>query len=382
MNEMKKQELVHVPGVSGEAADKLVGFFGTYNALARANVKMIVKFGVDEETAQFLKDHADTKVSPTAAETRTEAKHDKPVDDMELADMIVAYAGGDRRKKLVSAIVSEVGEDEPRFVRTDDGKELDAEVTNAVITFCVDSPPPPHWGGRPVETMREIRSERSFANPFTGDKLTPHDDWMKVPVEKRVLAPFALLKAMAGDRQFAEFARIDPQVALDELMRDTPPQRWHNAAVALSTAKSRRDPDVQEAEALLYYNPRISRPFAGGGHNPPPPPPGPSVSRGRAQRTALSHDMILAIHSAAIQAGLTGSRSALLSGIDARFVAGLNSTANLSGQVLEDLNALNSAGQLADGSKPLVTWLLNAKRQTALRIEERTFEQALTILRG
>lgn len=74
----------------------------------------------------------------------------------------------------------------------------------------------------------------------------------------------------------------------------------------------------------------------------------------------LTHDEILKLHAAIVSAQLVASRSALLAGIDAHFVAGLPHGATPSDEILEHLNAMNEAGTLADGSMPLAIWLANA----------------------
>lgn len=90
----------------------------------------------------------------------------------------------------------------------------------------------------------------------------------------------------------------------------------------------------------------------------------------------LHHDDILKLHAAVISAQLVSSRSALLVGIDGHFVAGLSDAGNRADQILQDLNAMNETGELADGSMPLATWLANAVGRTRGRREEAVFSEA------
>lgn len=96
----------------------------------------------------------------------------------------------------------------------------------------------------------------------------------------------------------------------------------------------------------------------------------------------LRHDEILELHRAVVSAQLTGSRAALLVGIDAAFVAALPSAASPSDQILCDLGALNAAGGLADRSVPLAIWLANALTLAGVRKEAAVFRAARARLDG
>lgn len=91
----------------------------------------------------------------------------------------------------------------------------------------------------------------------------------------------------------------------------------------------------------------------------------------------LSHHTILELHAAIISAQLVASRSALLAGLDPRFVAGLPIAPTLSDQILADLDSMNQTGTLADGSVPLATCLQNAMARAAGKPEEAVFRDAL-----
>lgn len=79
------------------------------------------------------------------------------------------------------------------------------------------------------------------------------------------------------------------------------------------------------------------------------------------------------LHAAALSADLVESRVALLAGIDGGFVAGLPLAPNPGAQLLVDLDALNKAGALADGTVPLQIWLDNAAHLAAARGEAAIF---------
>jgi nucleoside phosphorylase len=96
----------------------------------------------------------------------------------------------------------------------------------------------------------------------------------------------------------------------------------------------------------------------------------------------VSHDEILKLRAAVISARLTESRAALLTGVDPDFVAALPNATTPGDQVLRDLDTLNVAGSLTDGSVPLAIWLSNAVASAGLRAEAAVFHAALGQLRG
>lgn len=91
----------------------------------------------------------------------------------------------------------------------------------------------------------------------------------------------------------------------------------------------------------------------------------------------LNHDHILRLQTAITSARLTRSRDALLAHISDQFVASLPVAPVPGEQVLMDLDALNAAGELADGSLPLAIWLSNAIPLCGGRQEEKVFAEAL-----
>jgi hypothetical protein len=91
----------------------------------------------------------------------------------------------------------------------------------------------------------------------------------------------------------------------------------------------------------------------------------------------LHHDDILQLRAAVLSARLGDSRLGLVAGISPEFVATLPVANGPGEQVLTDLDALNSAGALLDGSVPLQTWLANAVDLCGGRQEETVFSKAL-----
>jgi hypothetical protein len=93
--------------------------------------------------------------------------------------------------------------------------------------------------------------------------------------------------------------------------------------------------------------------------------------------TILNHKRILAIHQAALRAGFTKRRDALLAGIHRGIVSGITRASTPGDQLLVDLNELNDAGLLEDGTAPLGRWLENALHLGEARRETTTFQAAL-----
>lgn len=89
----------------------------------------------------------------------------------------------------------------------------------------------------------------------------------------------------------------------------------------------------------------------------------------------LPDKTIHALHEAAIRAGLSRSRTALFSGIDAVVVSGIQIENNPGAQVLTDLTAMNELEM--DETVVLADWLRNALLLVGPRSESRVFRQAL-----
>jgi hypothetical protein len=94
----------------------------------------------------------------------------------------------------------------------------------------------------------------------------------------------------------------------------------------------------------------------------------------------LDHASILNVHKAALRAGLMGSRDALLAGIDRRFVYRITRASSPSDQLLIDLDELNDAEVLDDGTVPLAQWLQNASHLGEARREVSVFQNALEVI--
>ena len=91
----------------------------------------------------------------------------------------------------------------------------------------------------------------------------------------------------------------------------------------------------------------------------------------------LHPNHMLSLHAAIVSAHLSGSRTALLAGIPAEFVASVPFASTPAEQILCDLNAMNVACVLADGSVPLLTWLANAIALAGGRREMMIFQEVL-----
>jgi hypothetical protein len=96
-----------------------------------------------------------------------------------------------------------------------------------------------------------------------------------------------------------------------------------------------------------------------------------------ASKKHLSEEQIRQVHDAAVRAGLSPSRSALLAGIDPRFVLSLPTAPSPSAQLLIDLTEMNRITTLSDGTIPLFDWLRNASLLAGPRYEADVFRVAL-----
>ncbi|MFT3764569.1 MAG: hypothetical protein QM820_03490 [Minicystis sp.] len=86
------------------------------------------------------------------------------------------------------------------------------------------------------------------------------------------------------------------------------------------------------------------------------------------------------LHKAVVAAGLAQMRGALMATIDRQFWERIPVVAVPAEQVLTDLNWMNEAGALADGSIPLRSWLKNALVLGASQVQAATFERVLGAL--
>jgi hypothetical protein len=93
--------------------------------------------------------------------------------------------------------------------------------------------------------------------------------------------------------------------------------------------------------------------------------------------SSLQLDELHELHRAAISAGLADRRAALFAGVDPAFVATIPDVETPSAQLLVDLDAMNTAGELTDGSRPVRAWLRNAIQLSGKRREGAVFEAVL-----
>jgi hypothetical protein len=91
----------------------------------------------------------------------------------------------------------------------------------------------------------------------------------------------------------------------------------------------------------------------------------------------LSPDAVHRLFAAAIELELPHRREALMAGINRQFVASLRSTERPGDQTLCDINALNDAGELDDGTVPLARWLQNGLAIAGARRGAEVLEEML-----
>lgn len=91
----------------------------------------------------------------------------------------------------------------------------------------------------------------------------------------------------------------------------------------------------------------------------------------------LTQEEIWALQQAVVTSGLAASRDALLAGVSPALATSLPREQSAAGQILQDLNTLNAAGQLNDRTVPLKVWLMNARTLAAQRAEAAVFERVL-----
>lgn len=185
--------------------------------------------------------------------------------------------------------------------------------------------------------------------------------------------PFAKLQALPRDgKPVASWS--DRDTAWTDVVKgisrvvETLPDRSPRAAPAAAPTASPA-PAPGPAQASTTGTSVLFQPASG-------PPAAPPVA---ASDSALPDDILLEVHQAAVNAGLAGSRDALLAGIDRSIVASLPGAGNLAAQLRTDLDELNRT-VLVDGARPLRTWLLNAHRFSSPRVQSRVFQHALDAL--
>jgi hypothetical protein len=93
----------------------------------------------------------------------------------------------------------------------------------------------------------------------------------------------------------------------------------------------------------------------------------------------LTHNQLLRLRKAVISAGLAEERAGLLAGVPPEVVAGLPRASTPGAQLLTDLDSLNEAGFLENGSLPLATWLENAAHLAQPRQETLVFREVLSL---
>ena len=157
------------------------------------------------------------------------------------------------------------------------------------------------------------------------------------------------------------------------------PQRDNFAqAAATEEREDRKLSAAAKAKMLGFLDGLLDLP----GVEPAAPATKATRTMSKNRSSILDHEEILKLRAAVISARLSGGRGGLVAGIPAEFVASLPDAKAAGEQVLTDLDALNTAGALANGSVPLVIWLSNAIALSGGRQEARVFEEALERCRG
>lgn len=174
-------------------------------------------------------------------------------------------------------------------------------------------------------------------------KLIEHD------FVREIIAPLESAGALTGVVRRSQLVRVLESMA-----------RMREVFLRSSSIERRRS----IASEPMFANP------AGEGPSRQPASTGLSTHMG-----LLEHQDIVELHRAITTARLADSRSPLLAGIEPGLVAGVPRVATPSGQIMQDLDALNSVGVLPDGSLPLAIWLANAIALAGQRKEVATFER-------
>ncbi|MEO7329298.1 MAG: hypothetical protein ABI193_12010, partial [Minicystis sp.] len=98
--------------------------------------------------------------------------------------------------------------------------------------------------------------------------------------------------------------------------------------------------------------------------------------------TSFNHEDIIRLFDAACTAGIVDIRDALMAGIDPAFVGTFPKSKTSASQLLMDLDRLNAAGELLDGSVPFAIWLNNADRLAGNRNEAQVFREYRDLIQG
>jgi hypothetical protein len=169
----------------------------------------------------------------------------------------------------------------------------------------------------------------------------------------------ALLDAFPSWNDLAQMVRFGLGERLEQLVARDSLSSAVFALIEWAESRGQLDVLIASARSANPGNPRLQAFQMSSGAQHAPAPQG-----------------VNEIFDAAVRAGLTGARSALLSGIDPAFVANLPTASTPGAQLLGDLHGLRGV-RLSDGSAPLTVWLTNAINLSGPRIESNLFRQAL-----
>lgn len=183
------------------------------------------------------------------------------------------------------------------------------------------------------------------------------------------------LAAIPHDTMQAIACAVENDLA-DASVRDL--QRDAEAAKGKSPAEYLADKPLARRAWPTWKKPSLM--LARAPRNPPPAGGDVAVSVGRTPPVGPARLDLNTIHRALVDSGLTSSRDALLAGIPRAFVSSLTTVPSAAAQALIDLGALQNAGTLRDGSRPLVTYLQAAVALAGPRREAQVFRDALRAL--
>lgn len=171
----------------------------------------------------------------------------------------------------------------------------------------------------------------------------------------------ALLDAFPSWNDLAQMVRFGLGERLEQLVARDSLSSAVFALIEWAESRGQLDVLIASARSANPGNPRL-RAF--------------QMANGEERAPAAAPQEVNEIYDAAVRAGLTGARSALLSGLDPAFVATLPTASTPGAQLLGDLHGLRGV-RLSDGSAPLTVWLMNAIQLSGPRIESMLFRQAL-----
>jgi Effector-associated domain 5 len=198
----------------------------------------------------------------------------------------------------------------------------------------------------------------AYARSLIKEHYSTHADDFLVVVKQP--GWYAAIRSVPGP-----YSSVDPR-------NQGAPRRDSSAEAAASEAReNRKIATAAKSRILAFLDGLLDLPSI----DPPVREATGTMSKDRS--SLLNHHEILDLQRAVVSAHLGGSRQGLLAGMPANFVASLPDAKAPGEQVLTDLDVINSAGELGNGSVPLLTWLSNAMLLAGGRQEAGIFQEVL-----